>query len=126
MNAESWAQALLTDDSDGALSVWADWLEDQCDPACEGVRWLITSGRVRSLRAGSFCFMWRRKDLPKEVFKRLSLFRDRWTWKNLRCYDTHVASGNWSRAEAHYFALLDAARAYAAVTASRRQVKLVS
>jgi hypothetical protein len=126
MNAETWARILLADDSDSTLSMWADWLEDQSDAACEGVRWLVETGRARSLRAGTFCFMWKKGELPKDVFKRLSFHNDRWDWKNLRCYDTKVVNGTWTRAEAHYFALLDAARAYAAAIAVRRATQAES
>lgn len=38
---QAWADAILENPSDAQLLVWADWLEENGDEACEGVRWLV-------------------------------------------------------------------------------------
>jgi uncharacterized protein (TIGR02996 family) len=102
--------ALLADDSDANLLVWADWLEDQGDPACEGVREFLVGKALRPERE-------LRGFLQPITF--FSWTRNRTIW-NLRlrqatrygAFDaTYINIDN--NAEAHHRALYDLAYGYA-------------
>lgn len=114
---QAWADAILADPSDAQLLVWADWLEENGDEACEGVRWLVENGK-RPWDADEF-FGWTRhltddgEAIPRSVFANLCLANDpfycsRYPSNKLHCYEVR---GTWTRAVAQYTALLDAARA---------------
>jgi uncharacterized protein (TIGR02996 family) len=107
--SDSWAAALLADDSDTNLLIWADWLEEQGDPACEGVRQLLVPHQLRPEReVRGFLqpitlFRWSREKLGNLRLRRATYHRLDVLYSNVN-----------SDAEAHYRALYDVAAGYAA------------
>ena len=124
---EDWAANLLADTSDAMLLVWADWLETQEDPACEGVRELLVGEGRRPYqhyrRTGivgwgytdiPYVFTKCTDTLPTEVYRRLARGATLEPDGCFRWYEYGLA-GRPDRAIAHYTALHDAATAYASM-----------
>lgn len=121
MQATDWAAQLLADDSDASLLIWADWLEDQGDPACQGVREFLVAEVKRPVYGGMeggkrWYRWWPQKaawirdgdDLDIELCV-LIPERPDFSHRTLRIYNV---TDKCSRAEAKYAALYDAATAW--------------
>jgi hypothetical protein len=121
---DPWAAALLADDSDSVLEQFADYLEDQDDSACEGVREYIVKQGKRPHRYDNEATWWRLNafrdllnepdDLEDEIF--LQLRSGKFDEACGRCDFCDYKEKSW--AESHLAALLDAARAYVAARAA--------
>jgi len=113
-----WARALFADDSSEMLLIWADWLEDQSDPACQGVREYLVPMHKRP--------EWRRDPFPENKRDNSHYAWWNWSdesphnlplelWQRLSAPTTEHQLGKryWGeRTSAHYRALYDAARAW--------------
>jgi hypothetical protein len=74
MNAAAWADILSDDDSDPMLLAWADWLEDQGDEACRGVRELLVGeGKRPDVYKGIGVVTWWQKPPSGEEFEKTGL-----------------------------------------------------
>jgi hypothetical protein len=95
MNAETWVRALLADDSDHILQCWADWLEDQGDAACEGVRWIVRHGKRPQRDAlDNSVWWWDRRNTVKTRFYQRSAAIPTRLFKLLRSsYDKTLGCG---------------------------------
>lgn len=124
MTTTDWAATILANDDDTTLLCFADWLEDQGDAACEGVRWLVAQGKRPGMHIPFFdnldaaYFIWCCKGktgspedvLPFVVFDCLVKTAGAIPGSMTVYYDARWQSA----ADKHLTAILDAARAYIA------------